>query len=73
MVIVFFRLVMGDVAFREYGWRIPFILSAVLVVLALFIRLRLQETPLFTRLKAEGQVVQLALARELRQPAATAG
>jgi MFS family permease len=46
---------MGDAAFREYGWRIPFILSAVLVVLALFIRLRLQETPLFTRLKAEGR------------------
>ena len=55
VVILFFRLVMGDVAFREYGWRIPFILSAVLVVLALFIRLRLQETPLFTQLKAEGK------------------
>jgi MFS family permease len=46
---------MGDAAFREYGWRIPFILSAALVVLALFIRLRLQETPLFSRLKAEGK------------------
>ena len=53
-VVAVFRLSMGDVAFREYGWRIPFILSAVLVVLALIIRLRLQETPLFTRLKAEG-------------------
>ena len=55
VVILFFRLTMGDVAFREYGWRIPFILSAVLVVLALIIRLRLQETPLFSRLKAEGR------------------
>ena len=54
-VIAFFRVTMGDEAFREYGWRIPFLLSAVLVVLALFIRLRLQETPLFTRLKAEGK------------------
>ena len=54
-VIAFFRITMGDAAFREYGWRIPFILSAVLVVLALVIRLRLQETPLFTRLKAEGK------------------
>ncbi len=53
-VVAFFRLSMGDAAFREYGWRIPFILSSVLVVLALMIRLRLQETPLFTRLKAEG-------------------
>jgi MFS family permease len=54
-VILFFRLVMGDAAFREYGWRIPFILSAGLVALALFIRLRLQETPLFTRLKESGR------------------
>ena len=54
-VIAVFRLTMGDAAFREYGWRIPFILSAVLVVLALIIRMRLQETPLFTRLKAEGK------------------
>jgi MFS family permease len=54
-VIAFFRLTMGDAAFREYGWRIPFILSAVLVVLALIIRLRLQETPLFSRLKSEGK------------------
>ena len=54
-VIGFFRVTMGDAAFREYGWRIPFILSAVLVVLALIIRLRLQETPLFTQLKSEGK------------------
>jgi MFS family permease len=54
-VILVFRLGMGDAAFKEYGWRIPFILSAVLVALALFIRLRLQETPLFTRLKDSGQ------------------
>ncbi len=54
-VIALFRVSMGDTAFREFGWRIPFILSAVLVVFALIIRLRLQETPLFTRLKAEGR------------------
>ena len=54
-VIAFFRVTMGDAAFREYGWRIPFILSAVLVVLALIIRLRLQETPLFSRLKSQGK------------------
>jgi MFS family permease len=54
-VILLFRLSMGDAAFKEFGWRIPFLLSAVLVALALFIRLRLQETPLFTRLKDAGR------------------
>ena len=54
-VILFFRVTMGDIAFREYGWRIPFLLSSVLVLLALAIRLRLQETPLFSRLKADGK------------------
>ena len=48
------RLSMSAEEFTSYGWRIPFIASIVLVVLALYIRLRLQETPLFTQLKADG-------------------
>jgi MFS family permease len=49
------RLSMSADDFANYGWRIPFVLSIVLVAMALYIRLRLQETPLFTRLKAEGK------------------
>jgi MFS family permease len=41
--------------FTNFGWRIPFLLSIILVAMALYIRLRLQETPLFTRLKAAGR------------------
>jgi MFS family permease len=49
------RANMTPEAFTSYGWRIPFILSVILVVIALIIRMRLQETPLFSRLKAAGK------------------
>src|SRR5688572_5822243 len=49
------RASLGEETFTAWGWRIPFLLSAVLVALALYIRLRLRETPLFTRLKDAGQ------------------
>jgi MFS family permease len=48
------RVALGEEAFSAWGWRIPFLLSAILVAIALFIRLKLKETPLFTRLKDQG-------------------
>ncbi|MDQ3879591.1 MAG: MHS family MFS transporter [Chloroflexota bacterium] len=54
-VILFFRLTLGTEAFAAFGWRIPFLLSAVLVLGALYIRFKLQETPLFTRAKEQGK------------------
>lgn len=56
-VILTARVTMGDAAFREFGWRIPFLISIFLVAFALFIRMRLQETPLFARLKARNETV----------------
>ena len=49
------RASMPAADFASFGWRIPFLLSIILVALALYIRLRLQETPLFSRLKASGK------------------
>ncbi len=60
-VILFFRITLGDAAFAEWGWRIPFLLSAVLVIGALYIRIRLQETPLFTRAKEQGKTSESPL------------
>jgi MFS family permease len=55
-VILAVRQTMGIAAFAEWGWRIPFILSAVLVAVSVFIRLRMQESPLFTKIKSEGKI-----------------
>ena len=56
-IILFFRNTMTAAEFAAQGWRYPFWLSAVLVAIALFIRLRLRETPLFARLKDAGHSV----------------
>jgi MFS family permease len=55
LVILAFRLGMGDADFAAYGWRFPFLISAVLVVLSGYIRLRLQESPLYAQLKSQGK------------------
>jgi len=55
LAILAFRIGLGDQAFTDYGWRFPFLLSAVLVVLSGYIRLRLAESPLFARLKEQGK------------------
>src|SRR5439155_13410667 len=54
-VILSTRLSLGDATFKAWGWRVPFLISAILVLLALYIRLKMRETPLFTKLKAAGK------------------
>jgi MFS family permease len=54
-VILFVRQTMGTEAFNDWGWRIPFLLSAILVGVSIYMRLRMQESPLFSKIKAEGK------------------
>jgi MFS family permease len=54
-VVLAVRLGLGETAFKHWGWRIPFLLSVLLVGLSLYARLRLRESPLFARLKESGQ------------------
>src|SRR6267142_3724491 len=54
-VIVVTRESLGAEAFAAWGWRIPFLISLVMVAIAIYIRLRLQETPIFQAIKAKGQ------------------
>ncbi|WP_165008533.1 MFS transporter [Neisseria yangbaofengii] len=55
-----------DDQFLSWGWRVPFVLSAVLVFLGLWIRKGIDETPAFKKNKAEGKVVAVPLFETLR-------
>lgn len=55
-VIVATRQSVGLDSFNDWGWRIPFLLSAVLVAVSIFIRMRMSESPLFQKIKAEGKI-----------------
>ena len=52
-VILITRAILGVEAFDEWGWRVPFLLSAFLLVISLWIRLKLHESPAFKRMVAE--------------------
>jgi len=54
-VILVVKHYMSNAAFSSWGWRLPFLLSIVLVGMSLYIRLRLKESPLFTSIKAQGK------------------
>jgi len=55
VVIIGTRELLGAEAFNAWGWRIPFLLSLLMVAIAIYIRLQLQETPIFQAIKARGQ------------------
>jgi MFS family permease len=54
-VILIVRGVVGEKDFQDWGWRVPFILSLLLVAISYYIRIRLRESPLFTALKESGK------------------
>jgi MFS family permease len=56
VMVVGIQTAMGETAFNDQGWRIPFLLSGLLVAVAIYIRLSLRETPLYTRIKEAKQL-----------------
>jgi len=55
LLILAIRNAMGEAAFADWGWRVPFLLSIVLLVVSIWIRLKLNESPIFQRMKDEGR------------------
>ena len=54
IVILITRRATGEAAFAEWAWRIPFLLSVVLVIVSFYVRRQLGESPLYAKLKAQG-------------------
>jgi MFS family permease len=57
-VIIATRTYFGNQVFDEWAWRVPFLVSFLLVAIAIYIRLQLQETPIFAEIKAKGQMTK---------------
>jgi MFS family permease len=57
-VIIATRTYFGNQVFDEWAWRVPFLVSFLLVAIAIYIRLQLQETPIFQQIKAMGQMTR---------------
>ena len=66
MVILGTRTALGEEAFAAWGWRIPFLVSIVLLAISVWIRLSMKESPVFQRMKDEGRDLQGAADRILR-------
>ena len=62
------RLVVGEAGFREYGWRVPFLLSFVLLGVSLYLRIKMQESPLFSKLKTAGTLSRNPLKESFTNP-----
>lgn len=54
LIILGIQTLMGKEAFADWGWRIPFLLSALLLAVSVWIRLKMNRSPAFTKMKEEG-------------------
>ena len=67
MVILGTRTAIGEEAFADWGWRVPFIVSIALLGISVYIRLQMNESPAFAKMKAEGKTSKAPLAESFGQ------
>jgi MFS family permease len=67
IVIMVCRKVMPEATFKEWGWRIPFWVSAFLLAFSLYLRLKLEESPVFRKIKEEGKTTKAPLTEAFGQ------
>ena len=67
VVVLGTRKALGEDAFADWGWRIPFLVSILLLALSVYIRLSMDESPVFTKMKAEGKTSKAPLSESFGQ------
>ena len=67
MVILGTRSAIGEAAFADWGWRIPFIVSILLLAISVWIRMTMNESPAFQKMKSEGKTSKAPLAESFGQ------
>ena len=67
LVILGVRTSIGEAAFAEWGWRIPFLVSILLLGVSVYIRLSMNESPAFAKMKAEGKTSKAPLSESFGQ------
>ncbi|MES2910258.1 MAG: MFS transporter [Pseudomonadota bacterium] len=67
MVILGVRTAIGEAAFADWGWRVPFLVSIFLLAVSVYIRLSMNESPAFQKMKAEGKTSKAPLSESFGQ------
>ncbi len=67
MVILGTRTMIGEAAFADWGWRVPFVVSILLLAVSVYIRLSMNESPAFQKMKAEGKTSKAPLSESFGQ------
>ena len=67
LVILGVRTAIGEAAFADWGWRVPFVVSILLLAVSVYIRLSMNESPAFQKMKAEGKTSKAPLSESFGQ------
>jgi MFS family permease len=68
LVIIICRGLIPEDQFKEWGWRLPFLLSIILLVFSAYIRLRLNESPLYEHMREAGQISKTPISESFFSP-----
>jgi MFS family permease len=67
LIILATRSYLGEKDFAEWGWRVPFLLSIILLIISVYIRMQMEESPAFTKMKEEGRTSKAPLSEAFGQ------